>query len=503
MAFNRTTLSEYAKVQGGFAYKSKDFIEHSENRVLKINNVRFDTVSYEETAYISDEVAQSTEAWATKEGDVLISMTGSGPNAPQSLVGRVARVWSDEPKAYINQHVGRIQLLEEGKVHPDFLFYLLSLPQSQDFLVSNSSGSANQANISGKIIGLLPCPEVTYEESELIANIVRSLDEKINLNRPTNQTLEQMAQALFKSWFVDFDPVFDNALASGLAVNDFPEALQKKALSRQQQRLQVQQQMANEEPSARKKPSAHKQPSADKKAEAKPLPQAANASEQWHQLFPSEFEQTEDLLIGVDGWVPKGWKLKTIDELNDINPESWTKKNAPDTVKYVDLANAKNGTVLEAVDYLFSEAPSRARRILNKHDIIIGVVRPANKSFAYVNEHGLTGSTGFAVVRAKKESYRAFSYLSLTNDECITEFARIADGAAYPAIKPDDVAKAICLYSNEDILKTFENIVGDFLSKKAASEQQLKPLALLRDTLLPKLISGELTLPADHNKTKA
>ena len=175
MAFNLTTLSEYAKVQGGFAYKSKDFIEYSENRVLKIKNVRFGTVSYDEPAYISDEIAQSTEAWSTKEGDILISMTGSGPNAPQSLVGRVARVWANEPQSYINQRVGRIQLLEEGKVHPDFLFYLLSLPQSQDFLVSNSSGSANQANISGKIIGLLPCPEVTYEESESIANRIISI----------------------------------------------------------------------------------------------------------------------------------------------------------------------------------------------------------------------------------------------------------------------------------------------------------------------------------------
>jgi type I restriction enzyme S subunit len=121
-------------------------------------------------------------------------------------------------------------------------------------------------------------------------------------------------------------------------------------------------------------------------------------------------------------------------------------------------------------------------------------VRPANRSFAYVNECGLTGSTGFAVVRSNKESYRAFTYLALTNDDCIAEFARIADGAAYPAIKPDDVAKAICVYSNEDILEAFEKIAGQFLLKKAASEQQLKPLASLRDTLLPKLISGEITI---------
>ena len=234
MAFEQTTFGEFAKVQGGYAYKSKDFIENSSKKVLKIKNVRFGTVNYEDSGYISDELAQDTKAWKANEGDILISMTGSGPNAPQSLVGRVARVWKNEPEAWINQRVGRIQLKNKDTIHSDFLFYLLSLPQSQEFLVSNSSGSANQANISGKIIELLPCPKLSFNQSKYIADIARSLDEKIILNKQTNQTLEQMAQTLFKSWFVDFDPVFDNLLVKvdfkleNLA-SDFPAELLKKA----------------------------------------------------------------------------------------------------------------------------------------------------------------------------------------------------------------------------------------------------------------------------------
>ncbi|MBA6408421.1 restriction endonuclease subunit S [Pseudoalteromonas sp. 5Ae-yellow] len=161
------------------------------------------------------------------------------------------------------------------------------------------------------------------------------------------------------------------------------------------------------------------------------------------------------------------------------------------------MANAKNGSVGEAIEYSFSEAPSRARRILRPHDTIIGVVRPANRSFAYVNEDNLTGSTGFAVVRANNQNCRAFAYFSLTNDDCIQEFTRIADGAAYPAIKPEDVAKTYCVYSNNKILDAFESIAGNIMSGVARNQTQTKTLTKLRDTLLPKLIAGEITINKD------
>lgn len=362
---------------------------------------------------------------------------------------------------YVNEPFWTVDTLFWSKINkdladPKFIYYQLKLI---DFnrLNEGSAVPSMTVPILNNIKIKLPSIKIQKEVSKMLTDF----DRKIELNRQTNQTLEHMAQALFKSWFVDFDPVIDNALAAG---NDIPEALQHKA----EQRRQAQQ-----------------------LPDFKPLPDDIRA------LFPSEFEQTDEPTIGISGWIPKGWKVKTIGSMNKINPESWTKKNAPESVKYVDLANAKNGTILDTVDYTFEEAPSRARRVLRQHDIIIGLVRPANRSFAYVNENGLTGSTGFAVVRALHESYRAFTYLSLTNDDSITEFARIADGAAYPAIKPEDVTNAICIYSCDEILKRFEDLAGKFLLKKAANEKQLPPLTEIRDTLLPKLISGELEVTSN------
>ncbi|MBQ4849835.1 restriction endonuclease subunit S [Pseudoalteromonas sp. MMG012] len=494
MAFNLTTLSEYAKVQGGFAYKSKDFIEYSDNKVLKIKNVRFGTVNYEDSAFVSNEIAQSTKLWETQEGDILISMTGSGPNAPQSLVGRVARIWANEPKAYINQRVGRIKLKEEGKVHSDFLFYLLSLPQSQDFLVSNSSGSANQANISGKIIEMLPCPEVTFEESESIANIARSLDEKIILNRQTNQTLEQMAQALFKSWFVDFDPVFDNALASGMAVNDFPEALQKKALLRQQQRQQA--------PSAGKEQqqSANGEPSADKKGEAKTLP------EDIRQLFPSEFEQTDEPSIGINGWIPNGWHIEAVSKAIQVNPKTTLPKQT--VAKFADMKAIPTSGYM--VDEIIEKEYKGGAKFIAK-DILFARITPCLQNgktalvdFLSDNEVGF-GSTEFIVLRQKdKVSYPFVACLAREGgfrSHCMQSMVGSSGRQRVQNACFDDYYLA--LPDKQELLEQFTEMTSANFSKMIANKLESQSLTKLRDTLLPKLISGELTLPVDNSTASA
>ncbi|QUI68355.1 restriction endonuclease subunit S [Pseudoalteromonas sp. M8] len=466
MAFNLTTLSEYAKVQGGFAYKSKDFIEYSENRVLKIKNVRFGTVSYEEPAYISDEIAQSTEAWATKEGDILISMTGSGPNAPQSLVGRVARVWANEPQSYINQRVGRIQLLEEGKVHPDFLFYLLSLPQSQDFLVSNSSGSANQANISGKIIGLLPCPEVTYEESESIANMVRSLDEKIILNRQTNQTLEQMAQVLFKSWFVDFDPVIDNALAAG---NDIPDALKHKA----EQRKQAQQ-----------------------LPDFKPLPDDIRA------LFPSEFEQTDDPSIGIAGWIPKGWKKDKLKSFGKVV----TGKTPP---KKVENAFDSEGTPFITPTDVDSDvyALNVARRltedgvkvvknnVIEKGSVCVTCIGSQMGKTVITPTKAVTNQQLNSIILSDEFS-RNYIFMNLrTRREELFNLG--SSGSTMPILNKSSFESLSVIRPTDDILKSFSKLTENQIEKILVNSKQNKQLENIRDSLLPKLISGEVPLKSE------
>lgn len=421
-------------------HKTPQYSDHG-LPMVRVVDVSSGKLSLENTKKVSGDVYNDFSKGRDPElEDIVITRVGS--------YGNFAYVNSNE-KFCLGQNTALIIPNEKDR----FLYYALISPQIKNQIEEMVVGAV-QKTISLKAIKSLELRLPPKDVKRKITSILSAIDEKIENNKSTNQTLEKMAQALFKSWFVDFDPVIDNALAADKAI---PDELQELAELR---KTVIAQRASN--------------------PKLKALPHNIQ------QLFPNEFEESEL------GWIPKGWQIKTIDTLNKINPESWTNKTAPEFVKYVDLANAKSGAVLDTTEYNFSEAPSRARRVLKIHDTIIGVVRPANRSFAYINEEGLTGSTGFVVVRAKKESYRAFTYFALTSDDCISEFARIADGAAYPAIKPDDVAKALCVYSSDSILSKFEDLAGQYLRKKSANEQQLQPLKLIRDILLPKLISGEL-----------
>jgi type I restriction enzyme S subunit len=133
---------------------------------------------------------------------------------------------------------------------------------------------------------------------------------------------------------------------------------------------------------------------------------------------------------------------------------------------------------------------------LNSGDTIVGTVRPGNRSFAFIGdtEQPLTGSTGFAVLSPKEECWTSFVYLATTNDDSIDEYARLADGGAYPAIKPVVVADTPCAIPTKDIAQKFWQLTGSMLKKAHQNRLENEELAKLRDTLLPKLLSGEIDL---------
>lgn len=391
------------------------------------------------------------ENGSIKRGDVFLTRTSETMNE----LGMSSVALKNYENATFNGFTKRLRPKPDCPIYPEFIGYYLRSPQFRSEMLSFSTMST-RASLNNEMIGRLTIPIPPFIEQKKIAWTLMSLDQKIQLNRQTNQTLEQMAQALFKSWFVDFDPVIDNALAAG---NPIPDALQERAERRQQQLA---------------------------KPDHKPLP------DDIHQLFPSEFELTEAL-----GWVPKGWEVGIIENIASTNANSWSKITAPKQVVYVDLANTKNGHIQETTNYQFEDAPSRARRKLDKGDTIIGLVRPGNRSFAYIHDIGLTGSTGFAVMKPNSEKFRAYLYFHLTQNDVIDEFARLADGAAYPAIRPEVISNFMCLIPMASTLYLYQNIVGGFLEKIAIVSMENKQLKGIRDTLLPKLISGELRLPTD------
>lgn len=158
----------------------------------------------------------------------------------------------------------------------------------------------------------------------------------------------------------------------------------------------------------------------------------------------------------------------------------------------MDLANAKSGEIVEVQSIGGKDIPSRARRILRHGDTIVGTVRPGNRSFALVGEAGLTGSTGFAVLRPKTSHWLEFVYLVATSESNIERLAHLADGGAYPAVRPEVVVQENLVIPKKDIAQAFHKKIRPMFSQTLANRENAKLLAELRDSLLPKLLSGEL-----------
>lgn len=450
-----TTLAEYATIQGGYAYKSTDFLKTGKFKVLKIKNIRFGYIDYSETDFISDQLSKKTEEWKTKPKDILISMTGSGPNAPASLVGRVARVGENEPISFINQRIGRVVV--NKKVDSDYIYYLLSQKSSQEYFVNNSTGSANQVNINGNTILSLEVPCISFEESKKIAQILNAFDEKIYLNTQINQTLEQIAQALFKSWFVDFDPV----RAKVQALSD--------GLSLEQAELAAMQAISGKTP---EELTALSQTQPERYAE---LAETAKA-------FPCE-------MVEVDGGeMPKGWEIKALDEVanyqNGLALQKFRPENNEPFLPVVKIAQLRQG---------YADGDEKAKAnikpecIINNGDVVFSwsgslLVDIWCGGKAALNQH---------LFKVSSKEYPKWFYYFYTKHH-LTEFQRIAYDKAVTMghIKREHLSAAKCIVPNDELLanKTLENILEKIIFNRLENFN----LQNTRDLLLPRLLNGEL-----------
>jgi type I restriction enzyme S subunit len=195
--------------------------------------------------------------------------------------------------------------------------------------------------------------------------------------------------------------------------------------------------------------------------------------------------------------IPKGWEVGTLEDLSELNPETWSENTAPNEINYVDLSNTKWGKIEQTQRYLWKDAPSRAQRVLRPGDTIIGTVRPGNGSFSLVGQEGLTGSTGFAVLRPHKEIYEEYVYIVSTSVENIERLSHLADGAAYPAVRPDVVSATQIVLPLGSLMERFASLANPIMTKMSNNDKESSTLGALRDGLLPRLMSGKIRVPAE------
>jgi very-short-patch-repair endonuclease/restriction endonuclease S subunit len=583
---------------------------------LGISNLSQGRLVMAETEHLSeDDYARWTRRVEPRAGDVVFSY--------ETRLGEAARI-PDGLRCCLGRRMGLLRA-REGEIDQRFLLYAYLGPQFQETL--------RERTIHGSTVDRIPLIDMPrfpilvpsdITEQRAIAHILGTLDDKIELNRRMSETLEAMARALFKSWFIDFDPVRRNAARArsqpspqpspkgrgsqryrggydftGLvetarelrrrqtpAEDLFWELVRDRRFMglkfrRQHQlgdyivdfychehRLVIESDGGVHAGRARKDhkrdawmqaqgfnvlrfsneqllndPQSVLLPIADfvspppsgtrvggqgagsiealpplplaehrgagslealpplplgegqgegvvEGTNLSPLPlgegRGEGCVEAFDALFPARLVNSEL------GEIPEGWEMGTLADLSSLNPEVWTKETRPSKINYVDLSNTKWGRIEEVTTYAAKNAPSRAQRVLRSGDTIVGTVRPGNGSYALISEPGLTGSTGFAVLRPNEPAYMEFIYLAATAADNIDTLAHLADGAAYPAVRPDVIAATPIVRPDAELYDQFSGAVRPLLAKITQNERESRTLAQLRDTLLPKLISGEL-----------
>ncbi|SUB26646.1 restriction endonuclease subunit S [Avibacterium gallinarum] len=459
-------LKELAYIQSGYAYKAKDFLSTGKFPVLKIKNIRNGYIDYSDCNFINIDLANKTKKWETKENDILISMTGSGPNAPSSLVGRVARVRKGEEKAYINQRIGRI--IVTGDIDPDFIFYFLSQKSVQKYLVDNSTGSANQVNISAETILSIELPKVTYEDSVRIKNILNKLDEKITLNTQTNQTLEQIAQGIFKHWFIDFAPV--HAKANALARGETAEQAELAA-------------MACLSGKTVEKITALKTQD----------PTAYHQLQQTAAAFPSEFVETEM------GEVPRGWEVKQVKDMGKIicgkTPSKKKEEFYGNDIPFIKIPDMHNNTfIIKTTDNLsLLGANNQKTKFIEKGSICISCIATVGL-VSITSERSQTNQQINSIV-PNSEIFTEYLYLYFSQDTMNKKLKDLASGgSATLNLNTTAFSNITLLIPNNNLIEFFHKKVQPLFDKILSNKKESISLSDTRDELLPKLLSGDIEL---------
>ena len=189
-----TKIGSGATPKGG-----KEAYLGGDTSLIRSQNVLEFSFSWDGLAYINDEQASRLNGVELERNDVLLNITGDS-------VARACIVPDEALPARVNQHVAIIRG-DQSIVLNDYILYYLQF--KKQYLLSLSQGGATRNALTKGMIEELEIPLPALNKQKGIVSILKSLDDKIELNRRINDNLEQQAQALFKSWFVDFEPFKD------------------------------------------------------------------------------------------------------------------------------------------------------------------------------------------------------------------------------------------------------------------------------------------------------
>lgn len=198
--WQKVRLGEIAKVISGYAFKSSEFV-HDGIPVIKIKNVRVGRTDLSDIECVDPRFESLDKRYHVTNGDVLISLTGSHLTQPTSVVGRVAL--HRGVRCLLNQRAGKI-IVKNDQCDSRFVFYALSTHESMRSIALMASGAASQANVSPTQVESVELCIPSRQTQRKIASILSAYDDLIENNTRRITILDEMAQAIYREWFVEF-----------------------------------------------------------------------------------------------------------------------------------------------------------------------------------------------------------------------------------------------------------------------------------------------------------
>ncbi|NHN93677.1 restriction endonuclease subunit S [Acetobacter sicerae] len=390
--------------------------------LIRSQNIYNDGFNFNGLARISTEQAKNLENVEIFINDILLNITGDS-------VARTCIVDQNALPARVNQHVAIIRT-NPKKINPFFLRYYLITPTIQNHLLALSSAGATRNALTKAMIESLLIPNYNLYKQRTIASILAILDDKINLNRRTNETLEAMARALFRDWFVDFGP--------------------------------TRAKMAGEAPYL--------------------------APELW-ELFPDRLD---------DEGKPEGWQSLPLADLailskSSINPAQFSDED----FLHFSLPAFDKGMMPDLVK---GEEIKSGKFSLPSNSILLSKLNPETPRVWMVTAHEESYqricSTEFMVLNPLQKNWLALIYCACLSQPFRETLQGMVTGTSksHQRVQPLAVMQTHLLHATDILMRQFGLTAQPLLAKINFNRNESSTLAQLRDLLLPKLMSGEISI---------
>jgi len=428
-------LGDLIEIKHGYAFKGADFTDDPTGDVL-VTPGNFRVGGGWQDGKRKYHRGPVDPAYVLAPGDLIVTMTDLSKQG--DTLGFPAVVPSTSGTRLLhNQRIGRIRVKDEACLLDRFLYYVLCTAPYRHEVLATATGSTVRHTSPTRIYGF-EFSRPPLPEQRAIAEVLGALDDKIELNERMNATLDEMARALFKSWFVDFDPV--HAKAEGRLPSHMD---------------------------------------------------AATAA-----LFPDSFE---DSALGP---IPAGWRVGTVGEIAEVIDCLHSKKPArqDEGQLLLQLWNVKDNGLIDTSDpYWISDddyARWTSRMEAREGDCVItnvgrvGAVGQVPPGLSAALGRNMTG------IRTRDPfPYRTFLVSALLSEAMRDEIAFWTDsGSVMDSLNVRSVPKLRFILSDESVVEAFESLARPLRCLMEANLSESRTLAGLRDALLPRLISGELRL---------